>query len=81
MGIADLDTIAPMNREANDLGLDAIDMGVALGVAAEVGLMQFGDGERALQLLAEVQKATKRAPPDHPAAAPHYRVSCPVIAT
>ena len=58
LGIADLDAIARMNQEVNDLGLDTIDMGAALGVAAEAGLMQFGDGERALQLLAEIRKGT-----------------------
>lgn len=58
LGIDDLDTIARMNREVNDLGLDTIDMGAALGVAAEAGLMQFGDGERALSLLTEVRKGT-----------------------
>jgi len=58
LGISDLDAIARLNREANDLGLDSIDTGAALGVAAEAGLMPFGDGARALQLLAEVRKGT-----------------------
>jgi len=58
LGIADLDTVARLNWEISDLGLDTIDMGAALGVAAEAGLMQFGDGERALQLLAEIRKGT-----------------------
>ncbi len=58
LGIADLDCIAKMNWEVNDLGLDAIDLGAALGVAAEAGLMAFGDGQRALELLGEVRKGT-----------------------
>lgn len=58
LGIANLDAVARLNWEVSDLGLDTIDMGAALGVAAEAGLMQFGDGERALQLLAEVRKGT-----------------------
>ncbi len=58
LGIADLDTVARMDREASDLGLDTIDMGAALGVAAEAGLMRFGDGERALALLGEIRKGT-----------------------
>ncbi len=58
LGIDDLDTVARLNWEVSDLGLDTIDMGAALGVAAEAGLMQFGDGERALQLLAEIRKGT-----------------------
>lgn len=55
LGISSLDTIARLNWEANDLGLDTIDMGAALGVAAEAGLMKFGDGERALELLREIR--------------------------
>ncbi len=58
LGIAELDTVARLNWEVSDLGLDTIDMGAALGVAAEAGLLQFGDGERALQLLAEIRKGT-----------------------
>jgi aldehyde:ferredoxin oxidoreductase len=58
LGIGDLDAIARLNWEANDLGLDSIDTGAALGVAAEAGLMAFGDGARALQLLAEVRQGT-----------------------
>jgi aldehyde:ferredoxin oxidoreductase len=58
LGIADLDVIARLNAEVNDLGLDSIDLGAALGVAAEAGLMAFGDGERALELLGEIRKGT-----------------------
>jgi aldehyde:ferredoxin oxidoreductase len=58
LGISDLDCVAKMNREVNDLGLDTIDLGAALGVAAEAGLMAFGDGGRALELLGEVRKGT-----------------------
>ena len=58
LGIGDLDVIARMNREVNDLGLDSIDMGAALGVAARAGLMAFGDGARALELLDEVRRGT-----------------------
>jgi aldehyde:ferredoxin oxidoreductase len=50
LGIIDLDVIAKLNWIVNDLGLDSIEIGAALGVAARGGLMQFGDGERALQL-------------------------------
>jgi len=58
LGIADLDVIARLNWEASDLGLDTIDMGAALGVAAEAGLMSFGDGERALALMREIRAGT-----------------------
>jgi aldehyde:ferredoxin oxidoreductase len=58
LGIDDLDVIAKMNYEVNDLGLDSIDVGAALGVAAEAGLMAFGDGEKALRLLDEIRSGT-----------------------
>lgn len=58
LGIDDLDTIAELNKAVNDLGLDTIEIGAALGVAVEAGLMTFGDGKRALGLVSEIQKAT-----------------------
>lgn len=58
LGIDDLDTVAQLNWECNDLGLDSIDTGAALGVAAEAGLMEFGDGMRALELLHEIRQNT-----------------------
>jgi len=58
LGISDLDSIARLNWEVNDLGLDSIDIGAALGVAAEAGLMKFGDGESALKLIREIRDGT-----------------------
>jgi len=58
LGIDDLDVIARMNYELNDLGLDSIEVGAALGVAAEANLMEFGDGDRALALIAEIRGGT-----------------------
>ncbi len=58
LGIDSLDVIAEMNREANDLGLDSIEVGASLGVACEAGLMEFGDGVRALELIAEIREKT-----------------------
>ncbi len=58
LGLDNLDEIARLNWQANDLGLDTIDTGAALGVAAQAGLMQFGDAGRALELLDEVRRNT-----------------------
>jgi aldehyde:ferredoxin oxidoreductase len=58
LGIDSLDMIARLNKEVNDIGLDTIDTGAALGVAAEAGLMPFGDGERALELIQEIRKGS-----------------------
>lgn len=56
--IDSLDVIGALNAQANDLGIDTIEIGAALGVAAEAGLMEWGDGERALALLDEVRRGT-----------------------
>jgi aldehyde:ferredoxin oxidoreductase len=58
LGIGCLETIARMNWQVNDLGVDSIDVGAALGVAAEAGLMKWGDGDRALELIDEIRKGT-----------------------
>lgn len=58
LGIGELDTIARLCWQVNDLGLDSIDVGAALGVAAEAGQMKWGDGNRALELLNEVRRGT-----------------------
>ncbi len=59
LGISSLDTIGRMNWVVNDLGLDSIEIGAALGVAAEAGLMKWGDGDGALKLLNEINRGTE----------------------
>jgi aldehyde:ferredoxin oxidoreductase len=59
LGISSLDTVARMNWQVNDLGLDSIEIGAALGVAAEAGLMEWGDGARALDLIEEIRRGTE----------------------
>ena len=59
LGINSLDTVARMNWVVNDLGLDSIEIGAALGVAAEAGLMPWGDGQRAMELLDEIRRGTE----------------------
>jgi len=58
LGLDDFDAIARLNRAVNDLGLDSIEIGSALGVAADAGLMSFGDGEAALALVDEIARGT-----------------------
>jgi aldehyde:ferredoxin oxidoreductase len=58
LGIGCLDIISRMNWQVNDLGVDSIDIGAALGVAAEAGLMKWGHGDRALELIDEIRKGT-----------------------
>jgi aldehyde:ferredoxin oxidoreductase len=58
LGISDLDTVARMNWLVNDLGLDSIEIGAALGVAARAGVLNFNDGDRALELIDEIKRNT-----------------------
>jgi aldehyde:ferredoxin oxidoreductase len=58
LGIFDLDKIAVINARINDLGLDSIDTGGALGVAMDAGVIEFGNYEGVLNLLDEVEKNT-----------------------
>lgn len=57
-GIGDLDLIARLNYLCNDIGIDTIEAGAAIGVAMEAGLGDFGDGGRAIELLEEIGKGT-----------------------
>jgi aldehyde:ferredoxin oxidoreductase len=58
--IHDLDAIALMNRLLNDVGLDTIETGAAIGVAMESGYLRFGDSESAIELIQEVAQGTIR---------------------
>ena len=59
LGIKDLDMIAKIDALMDDIGVDAIETGVTLGLAAETDIIEFGDGERAYELLKyEVAKGT-----------------------
>ncbi len=58
--IADLDSIARMNRVCNDVGVDTMDIGGAVAVAMETGQLDWGDGKAALDLVKEIGKSTDR---------------------
>ncbi len=57
-GIDDLDAIAMLDRLDDDFGLDTIEMGAAIGVAMEAGVLKFGDAQAAINLVKEVGKGT-----------------------
>jgi len=59
LDIDSLDIIGRLNWHVNDLGLDSIEVGAALGVAAEAGLMRWGNGDDAMKLIDEMRKGTK----------------------
>jgi len=58
LGIIDNDAIARLKFMCDDLGVDAIETGSSLGVAADAGKMSFGDWESAARLLGEIEEET-----------------------
>jgi aldehyde:ferredoxin oxidoreductase len=58
LGIHEYDWIGRLNWQANDLGICSIELGAALGVAAEAGYMKWGDGKRAIELCEEIRRNT-----------------------
>jgi aldehyde:ferredoxin oxidoreductase len=59
LDIDSLDEIGRLNWQVNDLGLDSIEIGAALGVAAEAGLMKWGSADDALKLIDEIRRKTE----------------------
>jgi aldehyde:ferredoxin oxidoreductase len=57
-GIDDLDYVARMTRECNDIGLDTIEAGNTIAIAMEGGALEFGDKEGALQTFEEIRQGT-----------------------
>jgi aldehyde:ferredoxin oxidoreductase len=57
--IGDLDYVARINRVCNDAGVDTMDVGGALAVAMEGGMLEWGDGEAALRLTEEIARGTE----------------------
>jgi len=52
LGISDLDVIAKIDALMDDLGLDAIETGNTLAMAVDAGILAYGDGAKAYELLA-----------------------------
>ena len=57
-GIDDIDAIAELIRCCNDIGVDTIEAGVAIGVAMEGGLLEFGDAKGSLDLMRQMAEGT-----------------------
>ena len=56
--IDDPDILAEADRIMDDVGIDTIDTGVAMGIAMEAGVIPFGDGAGVLRLLKEIGEGT-----------------------
>jgi aldehyde:ferredoxin oxidoreductase len=57
-GIDSLDVTGELIRLCNAYGIDTIEAGCTMAVAMEGGLLEFGDGERAIALMHELGKGT-----------------------
>ena len=57
-GIGSLDDIAELNHLCNQVGVDSIETGAAIGVAMEAGIIQFGDAEGAKDLVRQIGQGT-----------------------
>ena len=53
-GISDMDLLAKIDRLCDDLGVDTMEVGAAIGVAMEGGKLPWGDGATAYKLLAGI---------------------------
>ncbi len=51
LGIDKLQDVAELNRLCNDLGLDTIETGNTIAMFMEAGVIDFGDGQAAIELL------------------------------
>jgi len=56
--IKDLDAIAYIDREMDDVGIDSIETAVAVATAMDGGLIPWGDGEAVLQIVKEMANPT-----------------------
>lgn len=59
--IDDLDKVAKMDRLCDELGLDTIETGGAIGLAMDCGALEFGDGDGAIALLEKVDQGDELA--------------------
>jgi len=59
LGIADTDRVAQFKHICDDIGVDFIEIGSALGVSGEAGKMKPGDPDSVLHLLKEIEHGTE----------------------
>ena len=59
LGISNHDDIARLKFICDDLGIDIIEIGSSLGIAASAGKMKMGDVESAMKLLKGIEQGTE----------------------
>ena len=60
-GIGDVDEVARINHLCNQVGVDTIEAGAAIGVAMEAGVIAFGDAKGAKDLVGRSARARRSA--------------------
>jgi aldehyde:ferredoxin oxidoreductase len=58
LGIGDVDIIGELNNLCNEVGIDSIECGAAIGVAMEAGEATFGDGVGAKDMIRQIGRGT-----------------------
>ena len=58
LGIGNVDVIGELNNLCNEVGVDTIDTGAAIGVAMEAGVFPFGDEAGARDLIRQIGEGT-----------------------
>lgn len=59
LGVSDMDAVARWDRQCDNMGIDTIELGSALGVASAGGKFEFGDVAAVQALLDEVEQGTE----------------------
>jgi aldehyde:ferredoxin oxidoreductase len=59
LGITDPDAVAEFDRACDEIGIDCIECGAAMGVAASAGKIKMGDVTGVRGLLEEIEKGTE----------------------
>jgi aldehyde:ferredoxin oxidoreductase len=58
LGFTNLDPVARLNHECNDIGVDAIEAGAVLGVAIDMGMGKWDDLDGCMALMKEIRNNT-----------------------
>lgn len=58
LSVDDIDVVALIDRLCDDAGLDTMETGATIGVAAEAGLLSYGDSTRVLELIRQMAAGT-----------------------
>ncbi|HME53680.1 MAG TPA: aldehyde ferredoxin oxidoreductase C-terminal domain-containing protein [Candidatus Lokiarchaeia archaeon] len=59
LGIDDIDAIARVDHECDDIGIDTIEFGATMGVLMEAGKCEFGNASDIFSVLDDIRKMTK----------------------